>query len=139
MAKQNKLNTKNLWCCNCNTEVKARLTNGKEVYNHIPKLHTLPFWKCDECNGIVGCHYKTNTPTKPLGCIPSPEIKNARKEIHKILDPLWEEKIYSRNDIYKMLTNYLGYTYHTAEIKNIEEARKIWRFIKSLHNTKKAT
>lgn len=126
-----------IWCCNCNTNVKARLTNGKEVYNHIPNLHLLPFWICDSCKGTVGCHHKTRTPTKPLGCIPSPEIKNARKEIHKILDPLWEQKIIHRNDLYRLLSNYLGYTYHTAEIKDIEEARKIWRFIKSLYKNKK--
>lgn len=133
MAKQKNLKTKSIWCCNCNSYVNARLTDGREVYSHIANLYNIPFWKCDGCNETVGCHHKTGTPTKPLGCIPSPEIKNARKEIHKILDPLWQNKILSRTAIYKKLTRYLGYTYHTAEIKDINEARKIWRFIKTLY------
>lgn len=103
----------------------------------MPNLSNLPFWKCDSCKGTVGCHYKTSKPTTPLGCIPSPEITNARKEIHKILDPLWESKIYSRTQLYKIISNHLGYKYHTAQIRDIEEARKIWRFVKSLYKSKK--
>ncbi len=121
--------TNQIWCCNCNCTITARLTNGKEIYPYLQNLRSIPFWTCDSCKGIVGCHYKTNTPTKPLGCIPSQQITKARKEIHKILDPLWKNKKISRNQLYKKLSNYLGYQYHTAEIKDIEEARKIYRFI----------
>lgn len=75
-------------CCECGNDVDARLTDGREIYPHRLDLFSLPFWKCDKCKNFVGCHHKTKYRTKPLGCIPTPEIKNARKQIHSLLDPL---------------------------------------------------
>jgi len=69
-----------LYCCACRADVPARLTDGGEIYPHRADLADLPFWKCDACNNFVGCHHQTKNRTHPLGCIPSPEIKNARKE-----------------------------------------------------------
>ena len=66
----------------------ARLTDGKEVYPHRSDLNSLPFWICDRCRNFVGCHHKTKNPTRPLGCIPNKEMKNARKHIHNLLDPI---------------------------------------------------
>ncbi len=60
-----------IYCCGCNEKIKARLTNGEEIYPHRTDLYLLPFWKCDSCGNFVGCHHKTDNPTKPLGCIPS--------------------------------------------------------------------
>ncbi|NTG07102.1 hypothetical protein [Rhizobium rhizogenes] len=56
-----------LFCCGCQAEVSARLTDGKEIYPHRRDLHDLPFWKCDACKNFVGCHHKTANHTKPLG------------------------------------------------------------------------
>ena len=67
-----------IWCCGCGKEVDARLTDGAEVYPHRRDLASLPFWKCDACGNFVGCHHKTRERTKPLGCIPTPEIKDVR-------------------------------------------------------------
>jgi hypothetical protein len=53
-----------LYCTGCEHEVEARLTNGEERYPHRPDLYELPFWKCDACSGYVGCHHKTDNPTK---------------------------------------------------------------------------
>jgi hypothetical protein len=82
----------------------------------------------------VGCHHKTKTPTKPLGCIATPEILNARKKIHALLDPLWKSGVISRGRIYGYVSKQLGYTYHNGEIRSIEEARKIYRIVAELHN-----
>lgn len=76
-----------IYCCNCGTDVEARLTDGSEVYPHRPDLHNLPFWKHDACGGVVGCHHKTKNRTAPLGCIPSREIKELRKQIHDKHNP----------------------------------------------------
>lgn len=123
-------------CCGCNEKVEARLTNGKEIYSHCPDLHNLPFWKCDECGNFVGCHHKTKDRTRPLGCIPTPEIRKARGHIHKILDPLWQNakrKNAKRKEIYELISDDLGYKYHTANIRSIDEARKIYRFILTIN------
>jgi len=121
-----------IYCCGCKTDVEARLTDGSEIYPHRPDLCSLPFWKCDTCGNFVGCHHKTDSPTRPLGCIPTTEIKNARNEIHKILDPIWGSGKMSRRQVYKILSDALGWTYHTAKIRSIEEARDVYRLVRGI-------
>ncbi|MCP4400280.1 MAG: hypothetical protein GY801_23605 [bacterium] len=118
------------YCCGCQENVDARLTDGAEIYPHRVDLYHLPFWKCDQCGNYVGCHHKTKNRTKPLGCIPTMEIKNARKEIHKILDPLWKSGRIDRKILYAEISEHLGWTYHTAKIRSIDEARKVYRFVR---------
>lgn len=121
---------KDIYCCECKLKVKARLINGSEIYPHREDLHNLPFWKCDKCNNFVGCHYKTSNPTQPLGCIPNQPIKNARKHIHSILDPIWKSGKVNRKKLYKQISDHIGWNYHTAQIRTIEEAREVYRFIR---------
>jgi hypothetical protein len=123
---------KSIYCCGCNGNVMAKLTDGTEIYPHRPDLHSLPFWKCYDCKNFVGCHHKTQDRTRPLGCIPTKEIKNARKHIHSILDPIWQTGKMSRGKLYAILTEKLGREYHTAELKTIQEARDIYKAIKGI-------
>jgi hypothetical protein len=126
------LNTHNLYCCGCSRDVSARLTDGCEVYPHRPDLHGLPFWKCDTCGNHVGCHHKTSDRTRPLGVIPTPEMKRARQHIHAILDPLWKSGHLKRGQVYARLQEALGHPYHTAELRTIEEARTVYRAVQSI-------
>lgn len=122
-----------IYCCQCQTNVEARLVDGSETYPHRHDLYSLPFWKCDTCNNFVGCHHKTNDRTKPLGNIPTKELKNARQHIHKILDPLWKYGKMPRGKIYAKIAREMGIAeYHTAEIKTIEDARKVYVIVKSI-------
>jgi hypothetical protein len=121
-----------IFCCECNGDVRARLTNGAEVYPHRPELHGQPRWKCDGCGNSVGCHHKTAQPTRPLGVIPSKEIKVARIHIHRILDPIWQGGKVPRGRVYGKLSKLLGYDYHTGEIRTLEEARRIYGLVKHL-------
>lgn len=117
-----------LYCCGCTREVEARLTTGLEVYPHRIDLGDLPFWRCDGCGNYVGCHHQTSDRTRPLGCIPTPEMKNARKHIHALLDPLWKSKRFSRRELYRMLAEATGKNeYHTAELRTLDEARDVYR------------
>lgn len=116
-------------CCGCEKKVESRLTDGGEIYPHRPDLKSLPFWKCDACGDYVGCHHKTKNRTQPLGCIPTPEIKNARQHIHKLLDPIWQSGKMKRKELYKILSDRLGWKYHTANIRSVEEAREVYRII----------
>ena len=120
-------------CCGCDKDVDARLTDGREIYPHRPDLSGLPFWKCDGCGNFVGCHHKTRDRTRPLGCIPTPEIKDARKHIHRILDPLWKTGRMPRGKVYAKLARAMGtQEYHTAEIRSVEEARKAYAAIQEI-------
>lgn len=123
-------NRKSIWCCGCKSDVPARLTNGRETYSHRPDLASLPFWKCDECGNFVGCHHKTADRTRPLGCIPTPEIKRARSHIHRILDPIWKRGKMKRHALYAEIARRLSLPeYHTAEIQTVESARDVYRVV----------
>lgn len=123
----------NLWCCGCEREVSAVLTDGREIYPHRKDLAGYPYWKCEACRNFVGCHHKTSNRTKPLGCIPTPEIKGARQHIHRILDPLWKSKRMRRGQVYSKIATALGIEqYHTAEIRSVDDARKVYRVLKEL-------
>lgn len=119
-------------CCGCNKKIRARLTDGKEIYPHRKDLYKLPFWKCDACNNFVGCHHKTKNRTQPLGCIPTNEIKKARQEIHKILDPIWQNGKMGLGEIYGVISKKIGRKYHTAQIRSIDEARQVYKIIKEI-------
>lgn len=108
------------------------LTDGREIYPHRPDLFELPFWKCNGCGNYVGCHHKTKDRTRPLGNIPSKELKNARQHIHRILDPLWKNGNMKRGKLYAKISDAIGYQYHTAEIKSADEARKIYAIVKDI-------
>lgn len=128
--------TRSIHCCGCEKEVEARLTSGREIYPHRSDLHGLPFWKCDTCGNSVGCHHKTKNRTRPLGCIPTPALKAARQEIHKVLDPLWRSGRVGRSELYGMIAHVLGIQeYHTAEIVSVEQAREVVRIVRDLSRT----
>ena len=123
----------NLYCCGCQSDINARLTNGVEIYPYRPDLGDLPFWKCDACNNYVGCHHKSRDHTKPLGCIPTKEIRDVRQHIHQILDPIWKSGRMTRGKIYEKLAKVIGKDeYHTAEIRSVEEARNVYRMLKEM-------
>lgn len=126
---RHKTTMKKIYCVACNGKVEARLTTGEEVYAHRPDLHSMSFWKCDDCGNFVGCHKHT---TNPLGCIPTPELKKARMQIHAVLDPIWKARKMSRNRVYGHLSNKLGREYHTAQIRSLNEAERVLSWVKEL-------
>ena len=113
-----------IYCTNCERNVQARLTSGAEIYPHRPDLCDVPFWKCVSCGNYVGCHWKSTHPTKPLGVIPTPELRLARNKIHAVLDPLWKKGHIERKALYQRMGNAFGhkFQYHTAMIRSVEEA-----------------
>jgi hypothetical protein len=123
-----------IFCCQCQSHIAARLTTGAEVYPHRDDLHALPFWKCDTCGNWTGCHHKTSTPTAPLGCIPSPEIKRLRILIHGVLDPIWKRGAAKRGTLYAAISERLGKQYHTADIRTEAEAREVLRIVRELRD-----
>lgn len=128
-----------LHCCGCGRKVSARLTDGKEIYPHRSDLGGLPFWKCDGCGNYVGCHHKTKNRTKPLGVIPTPEIRDARGKIHDILDPLWKSGKIERGRLYHEIACALGVQkFHTAELKTIEACREAYRAIQQIRKEARA-
>jgi hypothetical protein len=117
-----------IYCCKCEIRVEANLKTGNIVYNNRPDLKHLYFWVCPNCYNFVGTH-KTSKTHKPFGFIPTPHLKAARKHIHGLLDPLWKKGKCKRVELYKKISDVLGWEYHTAEIKSIDEARKVYKIV----------
>jgi len=127
------MTARRIYCCQCGHEVTARLTDGREVYPHRPDLSGLPFWRCDGCNNHVGCHWKTKDRTRPLGNIATKALKNARQHIHRVLDTIWQQGRMPRGQLYARIAQELGQgEYHTAEIKSIEDARKVYAVVRDI-------
>lgn len=126
---------KALRCCHCDDIVKARLTDGTEIYPHRKDLKDLRFWVCENCDNYVGCHRDS---TDPLGSIPGPMLRQARRRVHKVLDPLWKERHFTRTELYKIISDYVGYKFHTAEITTVREANEIRKFINGIRESKMA-
>ena len=123
-----------IYCTGCEKDVEARLTDGKEMYPHRPDLQHIPFWKHDSCGAFVGCHWKTNDRTKPLGVLASKELREARKKIHAVLDPIWKTGKMKRGQTYAYVGERLGRTFHNGELRSLDEAREVYRIVARLHN-----
>ncbi len=118
---------RSIFCVECDKNVDARLTNGTEIYPHRSDLGWIPFWKHDACGNYVGCHHKTANPTFPLGCIPTKELMEKRKQIHAIIDSLWQSGNMKRSAVYKAIGRKLGrkHAFHTAGIRSVDEAERV--------------
>lgn len=120
-----------IYCVECKKGRKCELVSGRDIYPNRTDLYNLPFWRCYECKNYVGCHYKAiNLKTRPLGVVPNQALRIKRQEIHRVLDPIWKTKTATRKRVYRYLTNKIGREYHTAEIRNINEANKVILFLK---------
>jgi len=109
---------KSIYCCKCENHTDARLTGGAEIYPHRPDLKKLYFFVCDKCGNFVGCHPNTK---QPLGYIAHPELKRLRQKIHKVIDPIWQSGSITRRDLYRLISEKIGWGYHTAKIRSVEE------------------
>lgn len=124
--------SKRIWCCECECDVDARLTDGREIYPHRADLQDLPFWRCDQCLNFVGCHHKTANRTAPLGCIPTPELKVVRQKLHRLIDAIWQSGRIKRLDLYRMISAEVGWNYHTAKTRTVEEAQAVYQIVQKI-------
>lgn len=119
--------TRKIHCVTCEGPVRARLTDGREIYPHRPDLAELPIWKCDACGNYVGTHHRASKDKlAPLGCIASPALRGMRQEIHDVIDPLWRSRKIKRRELYKEMTRRLGWkrSFHTSKTRSLEEAQE---------------
>lgn len=124
--------TRSIFCVACGDHVQAELTTGADIYPHRPDLAELPFWRCAACGNFVGCHHKTRNRITPLGCIPTPELRELRKQIHAVLDPLWESGAHDRRTLYAKISEEVGWNYHTAQTRSVDEANRALAFVNKI-------
>lgn len=117
------------WCCACGSEVYAIKVGGDRIYPKRPDLHDKKFWECDCCKNYVGSHA---TDGRPLGSIPTKELRRARMKTHQKMDPMWRDGHISRSELYARVKELVpdvcrNHEFHTAELRSIEEARRAYR------------
>lgn len=108
---------KQIYCCECDSHVDARLTDGLEIYNRDKYSH-LDFYICDNCFNYVGCHKGT---LKPLGTIPTPMVRKLRQKLHEKLDELWKSGKMKRSAVYRRMSQILNKEFHCGEVNSSNE------------------
>lgn len=113
-----------IYCCQCNAYVKGLIITGDQLYRSRPDLRNKYFIMCPDCHQYVGCHGRS---TKPLGHIPTPEVRAMRIKIHSVLDPIWKKSYVRRSTVYDLMAKELGLVvYHTAEITSMISALRAY-------------
>ena len=142
-AKKNKPEIQPPPCLHCGDP--ARKVAGRVIYPNRPDLYRLIFWKCDPCQAYVGSHKRSG---KPKGYPGNEEVRNARKHVHKVFDPIWQNadqdpayagsektkeakqviRFAARSRAYAWLAHQMGISKETCHIAmlGIEECRMAW-------------
>jgi len=105
-------------CPFCNKP--AEWVENKEVYGR-NYGKSFMIWLCKPCDAYVGCHENTK---KPLGVMANRETREWRVKAHEAFDPIWKEKVMTRQGGYKWLRERLGRRIHIGE-SDIETCRAI--------------
>lgn len=119
----------NIFCCGCKCLITPTLKLGTQIYPHRYDLANKYFWQCDTCKNYVGCHPKTD---KPLGTIPTPDIRNLRGYLHRRIDPLWKDGKITRTKLYAKISKQLGYEYHTGEVSSVQQYQQVLDIVKGI-------
>lgn len=128
------MSVKSIFCIGCNKEVEAQLVLGGVIYKHRHDLNHLKFYMCVICGNYVGTHKNTDI---PLGYIPTPNIRKIRSKVHSVIDPIWKKGLISRKELYLKISNFIGYEFHTANIKTKEEADIVLNAIKNINEVER--
>lgn len=70
-----------LYCVARAKEVEAQALFGDSIYPHRPDLYGKRSYQCPHCGNYVGTHQDG----KPLGTIPTPELRAMRNKVHAVI------------------------------------------------------
>lgn len=135
------MTNKTIYCCGCEKDVEARLTTNVEIYPHITQVPSPPWlqhhaWICDTCKNYVGTHSKTKDPTRPLGVISTQEMRDERRVLHDMIDPLWKNGSMKRGEVYQEISKRFGKKYHTGDLRSIDEVNQVKQIVIELRAEK---
>jgi hypothetical protein len=109
-----------IYCIACEKPSKCNLVSGFEIYKNI-KFSNKLFYKCNICENYVGTYFDG----KPLGTIPTPEIRIWRRNAHQKLDPIWQNGTFKRSYLYRELSKLFGFNFHIALLEKKEDFEKL--------------
>jgi len=81
----------------------AHLKHSSEVYqgNDFGLIYLCDNYP-EACDAYVGVHQGDYL---PLGQLSNTQLRNLRRSVHRLIDPLWQERAYSRNVVYGFLAD----------------------------------
>lgn len=123
-----------IFCTQCNKVVSANKVSGRAIYPHRPDLYSKVFFVCPACLNYVGTH----NDGRPLGTIPTPELRELRKRVHDTIDAYWlpTRDKQKRKELYAALSEHMGREYHTGELNTKAECLEVIRFFNNNFNNK---
>lgn len=115
-----------IYCIGCGRQTLAVPVNGAKIYPHRPDLSEKKFFQCPVCGNYVGTHRDG----RPLGTIPTPELRRWRNKVHSVIDEYWlpTRNLFRRKELYAALSAYLGREYHTGTLGTVEDCMRVIDF-----------
>lgn len=105
------------------TEIYGSWANGKNISN---------FYICKPCEAYVGTHKKHGADGVPiaLGRVAQMQLRKAKQAAHAEFDAWWQGQVYTRSELYKKLSFYLGLPAEYTHIGmfGIETCKKVLDF-----------
>ena len=111
-----------VFCCVCNQDVNVNRVTGRDIYPHRKDLYHLSLIQCEKCKSHAGCHQNNG---KPLGSIPTPELRKLRVQLHARFDYLWKSKQLTRFQAYQQMSEILGKEFHIGDVRSKSEYDKV--------------
>lgn len=107
----------------------AELVTGAVIYPRREDLHAKRFWRCAPCRAYVGCHDPGNgygDGTWPLGVLANAELREAKKAVHAVFDPLWRSGRMSRKRAYRWLAERMQLSVEDCHVGqfSVEQCRR---------------
>lgn len=115
-----------IFCVACKKHIQPQRCTGETVYPNRPDLYAKQFFVCPYCGNYVGAH----ADGRPLGTIPTLELRRARIMVHSLIDGYWlpTRDTNKRRELYAAISNHIGKEYHTGELNSIDECNKVIKF-----------
>ncbi len=112
-------------CPYCNK--LARRVAGTDIYPHRLDLADKRFFRCDPCDAYVGCHPNG----KPMGRLANAELRVARRAVHRLFDPLWQNGNRTRSEAYALLASGMNLSPQRCHIGDftLEQCAAAQRFL----------
>lgn len=112
-------------CSYCHGD--AVFLSSKEFYG---RDYGTNVWFCRPCEAYVGTNGNTAI---PLGTLAKKELRELRKQTHKLIDVYWKEKRMTRTEMYKRIQKIMGLTEDEAHVGkfNMEQCQTLMKHVRN--------
>lgn len=120
------MKSNSIFCTSCDKFVEPKNVAGQAIYPHRTDLYAKQFLACPYCGNYVGTH----ADGRPLGTIPTPELRSWCKLVHDIIDAYWlpTKDRAKRRELYAAISHHIGKEYHTGELNTFAECKDVIEF-----------